>query len=172
MRNASDPAEPERDVLMTESSYPTAQMYTPAGFVHGTVGGYGHGHEGDSDDGDGHGAGRWNYYADGVGAGQDWLVGPHSEITALCPDAATDLPPTGTRSTHTCTTRPATGYSLCSWFSTYEYGSCHCLVCKAVSSPRVTRCHNWARGCPGGATDFGPAPIGNAAHGSPVFHLG
>ena len=41
MRSTSDSAEPGRDVLLTEASYPTAQTYNPTGFVHGTGGDYG-----------------------------------------------------------------------------------------------------------------------------------
>ena len=66
----------------------------------------------------------------------------------------------------------AFGYSLLSWCSTFEFGSHPCLVYKAVSSPRATRCDNWAQGCAGGVASFGPAPISNATHGSPAFLLG
>ena len=41
MRNTSDTAEPGRDVLLTRTSNPTAQMYGPTGFVHGNGGDYG-----------------------------------------------------------------------------------------------------------------------------------
>ena len=39
-------------------------------------------------------------------------------------------------------------------------------------SPRATRRDNWARGCTGGATDFGPALLDNVTPGSPAFLLG
>ena len=64
------------------------------------------------------------------------------------------------------------GYALCSWYNTSEFGSRPCLACTKVSSPRATRCDNWARGSTGGATNFGPAFISNATPGSPAFLLG
>ena len=67
---------------------------------------------------------------------------------------------------------PTFGYALSIWCSTSEFGLRPCLVCKMASSPRATRCDNWARGCTGGATDFGPALINNATPGSPAFLLG
>ena len=63
-------------------------------------------------------------------------------------------------------------YALCSWCGVFAPGAKPCTLCKMVSRPESQYCDNRGRGCPGTASDFGPALTENAIPGSPAFVMG
>ena len=63
-------------------------------------------------------------------------------------------------------------YALCSWCGVFAPGAKPCTLCKMVSRPEAQHCDNRGRGCPGAASDFGPALTENAVPGSPAFVQG
>ena len=63
-------------------------------------------------------------------------------------------------------------FALCCWCGVFAPGAKPCKLCTMVSRPESRSCDNWGRGCPETASDFEPAPTGNATPGSPAFAMG
>jgi len=178
MRCSDDLTESGGGVLQTGAWRPRYPDLYPTSSVYGTDGDYGYGYNG--------------------GPGDDGALDgfcSDDEPYAYCPEGDTGT--TGARGQPTKAASATRGqpegrggptpcwneqcerkhdaqrkYSLCNWCGVFEFGSKPGLLCKMVSAPHSLRCDNWSRGCPGGASGFGPVLTDNLTPGSPAFVLG